>query len=144
MTTRLILAPTRGIFQQQEGSMKILRQADAWGVGRANAKKSQTEAHARTQSEDAKQARREWNRKLAESVVKSWSAAQYRELFNDELACALDGKHDGAFDPAKYKPTMIERSVGASDAAVATVTARHERKRKEASFVSTQMDRRNK
>ena len=124
--------------------MKILRQADAWSVARANAKKSQTEAHAQAQSEGAKQARREHNRKLAELLVESWSAVQYRELFDGELARALDGKHDGAFDPAKYKTSMVERSVGASDAAVATIAARHERKRKEASFVSTQMDRRNK
>jgi hypothetical protein len=124
--------------------MKILRQADAWGVARANAMALQAQQQAKAQSQDAKQQRCEHNRKLAEALVGSWSAAEYKQKFDAELQTALDGQAE-SFNPnqPKYQTRMPERSIGASDAAVATVAARHERKRREASFVSSQMDRRN-
>jgi len=124
--------------------MKILRQADSWAVGRANAEAARKEAQSK--ATQVNHERRELNRRLAEKLVGGWSAYEYRQKFDDEIAKALDGEHDGIFDvnAERYRTPVAEKHTGASDAAVATVAARHERKRKEASFVSSQMNRRNK
>jgi len=122
--------------------MPIYRNADSWGIARAN----RIVAERNTQNSDAeKQQRRDLNRRLAEKLVGGWSAYEYRQKFDDEIAKALDGEHDGVFDvnAERYRTPVAEKHIGASDAAVATVAARHERKRREASFVSSQMDRRN-
>ena len=123
--------------------MPIYRNADCWGVARANAEAARKEAQSK--ATQVNHEHRELNRRLAERLVLGWSAYEYRQKFDDEIAKALDGEHDGVFDvnAERYRTPVAEKHIGASDAAVATVAARHERKRREASFVSSQMDRRN-
>lgn len=106
--------------------MKILRQADAWGVARANAEAGRNKTQ---NSEAEKQQRRDLNRRLAEKLVAGWSAFEYRQKFDDEIAKALDGEHGGVFDvnAAKYtrRIEVQSRSFGAdANGAVAATDQR--------------------
>ena len=110
--------------------MKILRQADAWGVARAKANASRNKPQ---NSEAEKQRRRDLNRRLAEKLVGGWSAYEYRQKFDDEIAKALDGEHDGVFDvnADKYSRTVAvqPRSFGADANAAAAATDQRTKQR---------------
>ena len=81
--------------------MKILRQADAWTVARANAEAAPKEAQSK--ATQVNHERRELNRRLAEKLVNGWSALEYCERFDAELSKALDGEHDGHFNTQMNK-----------------------------------------
>jgi|SRR5215469_799478 len=83
-------------------AMKLYRTADALPIARANAQKLQQEQPAQARSEDAKQQRRDRSRGLAEALVRSWSAAEYKQKFDAELQAALDGEAE-SFNPNKPK-----------------------------------------
>jgi hypothetical protein len=128
--------------------MKLLREADAWEIARANTQRGEAEAQAQANSGSVRQARRDHNRRLAEALVSGWSALEMRERMDKTLADSLDGKNEGTFDPGdpRYHAPVAdrERSIGGSEAAAATHRARKERKRKEAQFVSVQFNGRKK
>jgi len=116
--------------------MPIYRNADSWGIARAN----RIVAERNTQNSDAeKQQRRDLNRRLAEKLVGGWSAYEYRQKFDDEIAKALDGEHDGVFDvnAARYTRTVSvqPRSFGA-DANAATAATEQRTKQRMTRFHS--------
>jgi len=112
------------LFQQQEDCMKILREADFWVVARANAKAARKETQRK--ATQVNHEGRELNRTLAVKLVGGWSAYEYRQKFDDEIAKALDGEHDGVFDvnAARYSRTVSvqPRSFGADANAASAVT----------------------
>jgi|SRR6516162_5386749 hypothetical protein len=119
--------------------MPIYRNADSWGIARAN----RIVAERNTQNSDAeKQQRRDLNRRLAEKLVGGWSAYEYRQKFDDEIAKALDGEHDGVFDvnAARYTRTVSvqPRSFGA-DANAATAVTEQRTKQRMAQFHSVKL-----
>jgi len=117
--------------------MSVLRDADCYG----RIPRCEDLQREKANTEAAKQERRDLNRRLAEKLVAGWSALEYRERRDDELARALDGQHDGTFDvnAAKYRTQVAERRAGGSDVDVADARAATERKRREAQFVSVQL-----
>jgi len=117
--------------------MPIYRNADSWGVGRANAEAARKEAQSK--ATQVNHERCELNRRLAEKLVGGWSAYEYRQKFDDEIAKALDGEHDGIFDvnAARYTRTVSvqPRSFGA-DANAATAATEKRTKQRMTSFHS--------
>jgi hypothetical protein len=117
--------------------MKILRQADAWGIARANAEAARKKAQSK--ATQVNHERRELNRRLAEKLVGGWSAYEYREKFDDEIAKALDGEHDEVFEVNAARYTRIvsvqPRSFGA-DANAATAATEQRTKQRMTRFHS--------
>ena len=120
--------------------MPIYRNADSWGVARANAEAARKDAQSK--AAEVNHERRELNRRLAERLVLGWSAYEYRQKFDDEIAKALDGEHDGVFDvnAARYTRTVSvqPRSFGA-DANAATAVTEQRTKQRMAQFHSVKL-----
>jgi hypothetical protein len=125
--------------------MKILREADAWPIAIRNRIAAEKEAAAQQNSEQAKQARRDHNRKLSEDLVRPWSPLEFEKRMDKVLDDSLNGVNDYCLlnptDPRYHAPVTAQRSLPGNDAGAASYAARQERKRKESRFVSNQLGR---